>query len=134
MLQTSERRAGGCPPGLTLATVTPDPESDFERLLDRIMHGVPPFIGLPKPKDRCPWTSKSRTGLLELIAPCERNGFKPPVQAIYKKAHKHARRGQWLIPTEALFRYLLGLSASSTEEYLATARLRSESREGRVHK
>lgn len=103
--------------------------SEWEQQLERILARVPPLITLPRPKERCPFSSKSRTGLLELVAPCERNNFKPPVRAIYKRAHKFAQRGQWLIPSENLFRYLLGLTETSTEEFLKTAKVRAEARQ-----
>ena len=101
---------------------------EIEVQLERILARVPPIITLPRPKERCPFSSKSRTGLVELIAPCERNNFKPPVRAIYKRAHKYAQRGQWLIPAENLFRYLLGLTEHSTDEYLATVKARAEAK------
>jgi hypothetical protein len=100
-------------------------EIQLERILDR----VPPLLTLPKPKTRCPYSNESRTGLVELIAPCKRNNFKPPVKAIYKRAHKHAQRGQWLIPAENLFRYLLGLAETSTDEYLETFKARAEAKQ-----
>jgi hypothetical protein len=101
---------------------------EIEVQLERILARVPPLLTLPKPKARCPYTNKSRTGLVELIAPCERNNFKPPVKAIYKRAHKYAQRGQWLIPSENLFRHLLGLAELSTVEYLATVKARAEAK------
>ena len=104
-------------------------QDDLEIQLERILARVPPLLTLPKPKARCPFTNKSRTGLVELVAPCERNGFKPPVKAIYKRAHKFAQRGQWLIPSENLFRYLLGLAEASTAEYLETAKARAEAKQ-----
>ena len=103
--------------------------SEIEVQLGRILDRVPPLLTLPRPKERCKWTGKSRTGLVELIAPCERNNFKPPVRAIYKRAHKFAQRGQWLIPSENLFRYLLGLAETSTDEYLATVKARAEAKQ-----
>lgn len=102
---------------------------EIEVQLERILARVPPIITLPRPTERCKWTGKSRTGLVELIAPCERNNFKPPVKAIYKRAHKYAQRGQWLIPSENLFRYLLGLAEHSTDEYLATVKARAETKQ-----
>jgi hypothetical protein len=101
---------------------------ETENQLERILSRVPPLITLPRPAERCKWTGKSRTGLVELIAPCERNNFKPPVKAIYKRAHKFAQRGQWSIPAENLFRYLLGLAETSTDEYLKTAKAREEAK------
>jgi hypothetical protein len=68
--------------------------------------------------------------MMELIAPGERNNSKPPVKAIYKKSHKHAQRGQWLIPAENLFRYLLGLAAQSNETFVETAQARTLARRG----
>jgi hypothetical protein len=102
---------------------------EIEVQLERILARVPPLLTLPKPKARCPYTNKSRTGLVELVAPCERNNFKPPVRAIYKRAHKYAQRGQWLIPAENLFRYLLGLAETSTDEYLATVKARADAKQ-----
>lgn len=109
--------------GLTPAT------AEIEAQLERILGRVPPLIVLPKPKERCPYSSRSRTGLLELIAPCQRNNFKPPVRAIYKRAHKHAQRGQWLIPSENLFRFLFGLAETSADEYLETTKARAAARQ-----
>jgi len=103
--------------------------AESEIQLERILARVPPLIALPRATERCKWTGKSRTGLVELIAPCERNNFKPPVKAIYKRAHKYAQRGQWLIPSENLFRYLLGLAEHSTDEYLATVKARAETKQ-----
>ncbi|MHB8521849.1 MAG: hypothetical protein ACYDH9_13950 [Limisphaerales bacterium] len=100
----------------------------FEQELGRILARVPPLIRLPKPKGRCPWTGESRTGLLELIAPGPRNGGKPVVRAIYKRGHKHAQRGVWLIPAEGLFRYLLGLGAETLAEVDAAKEERAASR------
>ena len=102
---------------------------EIEVQLERILARVPPLITLPKPKTRCPYTNESRTGLVELIAPCKRNNFKPPVKAIYKRAHKYAQRGQWLIPAENLFRHLLGLAETSTDEYLETIKARAEAKQ-----
>jgi hypothetical protein len=98
---------------------------DLEEHLERILSRVPPFFSLPKPKTRCPYTSESRTGLVELITPCERNRFNPPVKAIYKKSHKHAQRGRWLIPSENIFRYLLSLEGSSVGSYLEMSKARA---------
>lgn len=105
------------------------PGDEIAVQLERILARVPPLIKLPKPKTRCPYSNESRTGLVELIAPCERNNFKPPVRAIYKRAHKYAQRGQWLIPTENLFSYLLGLAETSADEYLETARARARAKQ-----
>ena len=110
-----------CDPTLGL----PGPESELERILAR----VPPIFRLPPPKARCPYSGLSRTGLLELIAPCERNGFKPPVRAIYRKSHRFAQRGVWQILAEPLFRHLLSAAEHSAEDYIAAAKARVETRE-----
>lgn len=102
---------------------------DLEAQLARILARVPPIITLPKPKQKCPYTAQSRTALLELVAPGERNGHKPPVRAIYRRSHKHAVRGRWLIPAENLFRYLLSLEADSVAAY---SQLAAERKQGRA--
>ena len=94
-----------------------DATIDFEAQLSRLLARVPPFIRLPKPGRRCPYCQLSRTALCDLVAPTERNGGKPPVEATYQRAHRHALRGVWLIPSENLFRYLLQMSRSSAAEY-----------------
>jgi len=104
---------------------TPDKDTTLERILARI----PPIIPLPPAKGRCPWTGQSRTSLLELIAPCERNDFKPPVKAIYRRSHRHAVRGRWLIPSENLFRYLFSLSDDSATVYQKLAEQRRQKRQ-----
>ena len=86
----------------------------FEAQLARVLTKVPPILRLPKTGTRCPYTQLSRTGLSELVSPTLRNGGKPPVQARCQRAHRHAVRGVWLIPAEALFRYLLGLGTQPT--------------------
>lgn len=115
------------PKSLANCPVAPS-DLGLEAQLARILTRVPPILTLPKPKTRCPWTGESRTGLAELVTPCDRNGFKPPVRAIYKRAHTRARRGQWLIPAENLFRYLLTLAEHSEEHYLAAAEARIEAK------
>jgi hypothetical protein len=60
-----------------------------------------------------------------VIAPCARNNFSPPVLAIYRKRSERARRGIWLIPSDSLFRYLLGLAANSSAAYTAMQKART---------
>jgi hypothetical protein len=100
---------------------------DLDKVLEGILAKVPPLLSLPKAGQKCPYTTKSRTFLVELVAPCERNGFKPPVKAIYKKSHRHAQRGTWLIPSENLFRYLLGLAEDSVRVFINTREERTHS-------
>ena len=97
-------------------------QSELSRILDR----VPPLLRAPRPKCRCPWTGKSRSSFLELVTPCARNNFDPPVKAIYQRAHKYATRGVWLVPSENLFRYLLSLQAGSKDAYLVSSAVRKE--------
>jgi hypothetical protein len=101
---------------ITAPAVVPDPQ-ELESAVQRVLARVPPIITLPRAKQRCPYTGQSRTSLLELVAPCDRNGHRPPVKAIYRRSHKYAVRGRWLIPAENLFRYLLSLAEDSAETY-----------------
>lgn len=73
-------------------TDPPSADHSLEEQLARILAKVPPILRLPPPGARCPYSQLSRTGLSELVAPTARNGGKPPVQAIYQRAHKYARR------------------------------------------
>ena len=113
----------------TTAPVVTKGVDDLEAQLARILARVPPIITLPKPRQKCPFTAQSRTSLLELVAPCERNGHKPPVRAIYRRSHKYAVRGRWLIPAENLFRYLLSLEADSVAAY---SQLAAERKQGKA--
>ena len=101
----------------------------WESELGRILPRVPPIFRLPPPKARCPYSGLSRTGLLELIAPCERNGFKPPVRAIYRKSHRFAQRGVWQLLADPLFRHLLSVAEHSAEDYMAAVKARVGMRE-----
>jgi hypothetical protein len=76
---------------------------------------APPFLRLPKPKERCPYSQLSRTTLAEMCVPTAANNFRPAVRALCikttatKKGGKPARakkRGIYLIPTAKLFAYL----------------------------
>ena len=102
---------------------------DLEGQLDRILARVPPIITLPKPKQKCPFTGLSRSCFLTLIAPCDRNEHRPPVRAIYRRSHKHAVRGKWMVPSECVFRYLLSLEAGSVETY---SKLAAERKQGKA--
>lgn len=127
----SASRAGSNKNSLEPATVpaATNGADDLDAQLDRILARVPPIITLPKPKQKCPFTGQSRTSLLELIGPCDRNGHKPPVRAIYRRSHKNAVRGRWLIPAENLFRYLLSLEADSVAAY---SQLAAERKQGKA--
>jgi hypothetical protein len=104
----------------TLTAAAPDLENQLEQILKR----VPPLLRLPPPGSRCPFCSLSRTGMVELIAPVARNGYRPAVSATYLKRNERARRGIWIIPSENLFRHLLGLSTKSREAYAEMQRNR----------
>ncbi len=41
---------------------------------------IPPWIRLPKPRERCRFTQLSRTSMAETCIPTEANGFRPPVR------------------------------------------------------
>jgi hypothetical protein len=78
------------------------------------MMPLPPYLRLPKPKERCPFSQLSRTTLAELCVPTAANNYRPAVRALCikttarKKGGKPARakkRGIYLIPTAKLFAY-----------------------------
>jgi hypothetical protein len=56
------------------------------------MMPVPPYLRLPKPKERCPYTSFSRTTLVELCVPTAANNFRPPVRALCIKTTATKKR------------------------------------------
>lgn len=124
---TSASKAGesSLPPA---ASAVVQGAEELETAVQRVLARVPPIITLPRAKQRCPYTGQSRTSLLELVAPCDRNGHHPPVKAIYRRSHRHAVRGRWLIPAENLFRYLLSLAEDSAETYSRLAAERNRER------
>ena len=76
----------------------------------RLERGMPVFdqaswIRLPRAGARCHISNLSRSTLAELVRPCERNGYAPPVQARLLK-RRDARRGVLLISRESLLGYL----------------------------
>ena len=76
----------------------------------RLEGGKPVFdtatwLRLPRPSSRCPVSNLSRSTLAELVRPCPRNDFKPPVEARLLK-RRDARRGVLLISRESLLGYL----------------------------
>jgi hypothetical protein len=66
---------------------------------------TPEWIRLPKPRERCPYCSLSRTSLSELVVPSPANDFRPPVKSIVKKWPR-ATRGIRLINLRSLLDYL----------------------------
>jgi hypothetical protein len=76
----------------------------------RLEAGKPVFdtatwLRLPRPSSRCPVSNLSRSTLAELVRPCPRNGYRPPVEARLLK-RRDARRGVLLISRESLLGYL----------------------------
>ena len=93
-----------------------DHTDPFEQQLERILRRVPPLLRLPRPGGRCPYTSLPRTSLVEIVAPCARNRYRPPVPVAPLKRNERVRRGVYLIPAERLFRYLLTKGKVETVE------------------
>jgi hypothetical protein len=76
----------------------------------RLEGGKPVFdtaswLRLPRPGSRCPVSNLSRSTLAELVRPCPRNGYRPPVEARLLK-RRDARRGVLLISRDSLLGYL----------------------------
>lgn len=65
----------------------------------------PEFIRLPQPGKRCPYTGLTRSGLNNLILPCDLNGHRPPVRSICLR-QRGAVRGTRLICYDSLMVYL----------------------------
>lgn len=63
------------------------------------------WLRLPRPGARCPVSGLSRSTLAELVRPCPRNGYRPPVEARLLK-RRDARRGVLLISRDSLLGYL----------------------------
>ncbi len=63
------------------------------------------WLRLPRPGERCPVSGLSRSTLVELVRPCERNGHRPPVEAKHLK-RKGTSRGVVLISRASLLAYL----------------------------
>jgi len=66
------------------------------------------WLRLPRPGERCPMSGLSRSTLVELVRPCDRNGFAPPVEAKHLR-RKGTQRGVVLINRASLQEYLSGL-------------------------
>ena len=80
------------------------------------------WLRLPSPRSRCPLSGLSRTTLTELVMPCARNSFRPPVEARVLK-RKGARRGIVLIRRASLLAYLADLPAPTRTEKPAPSSL-----------
>lgn len=77
------------------------------------------WIRLPRPGTRCPVSGLSRSSLAELVRPCARNGYRPPVEARMLR-RKGSTRGVLLVSRPALVEYLNALpppvSATADDE------------------
>ena len=114
-------------------------ETSFEPVASapRLEGGRPVFdtsswLRLPRPSSRCPVSNLSRSTLAELVRPCPRNGYKPPVEARLLK-RKGASRGVLLISRDSLLGYLNELpppdSATSPASVARAAAALAASRE-----
>lgn len=63
------------------------------------------WIRLPRPGARCPVSGLSRSTLAELVRPCERNDYRPPVESRLLK-RKGASRGVLLIKKQSLLDFI----------------------------
>lgn len=63
------------------------------------------WLRLPRPSSRCPVSGLSRSTLAELVRPCSRNDYSPPVESRLLK-RKGASRGVLLINRQSLLDYI----------------------------
>lgn len=77
------------------------------------------WIRLPRARTRCQVCGLSRSTLAELVRPCERNGYRPPVEARMLR-RKGSSRGVLLINRAALLEFLNELPAPQRAEQPAT--------------
>ena len=73
------------------------------------------WIRLPRPGTRCLVSGLSRSTLAELVRPCGRNGYCPPVEAKVLK-RRGASRGLLLISRMSLLAFLNDLPAPKENE------------------
>jgi hypothetical protein len=66
------------------------------------------WLRLPRPGFRCETSGLSRQTLVELVRPCARNGYRPPVEAKHLK-RQGTTRGIVLVSRASLLAYLDGL-------------------------
>ena len=65
----------------------------------------PEFVRLPPSGRRCPITGLTRSGINELVLPCESNGFKAPVKSVSLRK-RGAAKGVRLVCYDSLIAYL----------------------------
>lgn len=114
-------------------TSSVDPVSSAPRLEGgRPVFDTAIWLRLPRPGSRCPVSNLGRSTLAELVRPCPRNGYRPPVEARLLK-RRDARRGVLLISRESLLGYLSELpppdSATSPASVARAAAALAASRE-----
>ena len=63
------------------------------------------WIRLPRPSARCPVSGLSRSTLAELVRPCSRNDFNPPVESRQLK-RRGTSRGVLLLSRASLLSYI----------------------------
>ena len=89
-----------------MTTTTFAPVSSAPRLeAGKPVFDTASWLRLPRAGSRCKLSELSRSTLAELVRPCERNGYKPPVEARLLK-RKGASRGVLLISRDSLLGYL----------------------------
>ncbi len=94
-----------------MKSTTFEPTSPAPRLIaGRPVFDQTTWLRLPRPGTRCPISGLSRSTLSELVRPCARNDFAPPVAARLLK-RRDARRGVLLVSRESLLGYLNDLPA-----------------------
>lgn len=85
---------------------TLDPVTSAPRLeRGRPVYDNRTWIRLPRAGSRCPVSNLSRSTLAELVRPCLRNEYRPPVEARLLK-RKGATRGVLLISRESLLDFV----------------------------
>ena len=72
---------------------------------NRAVFDASAWIRLPRPGTRCPVSGLSRSSLAELVRPCPRNDYRPPVEARVLK-RRGAMRGVLLVSRAALLAYI----------------------------
>lgn len=106
-------------------TISPVPPSAPRLEAGRPVHDQT-WMRLPRPVTRCSTSGLSRQSLAELVRPCARNNFTPPVEARLLK-RKGSKRGILLISRGSLLSYINGLPApGATNETEAAAMLTVE--------
>jgi len=83
--------------------------------MNKSEHVHPEYIRLPKPGHYCQYTGLSRSGMNELILPCQANDYRPPVKSFVHKTNKHNIRGIRLIVFHSLMDHLKAEAAEQSK-------------------